>query len=77
MAKNKWLLPYRNNSKNYEDIGCLPYALEHDRGFSGRKLYRVVKRLPDGDFLYVQCGHYDREKRGSVVAAVKLAAQPK
>jgi hypothetical protein len=34
-------------------VGCMPYALEHDRGFAGDKLYRVVKRLPDGGFVRI------------------------
>ena len=38
-----WLLPYRKNKLNYEDIGALPFCLQHDIGFSGKKLYRVVK----------------------------------
>lgn len=43
MTKQKWLLPFRRNKKNYEDIGVLPYALEHDRGFAGEKLYTLTE----------------------------------
>ena len=53
----KWVLPFRRNKRNYEDIGCMPYCLEHDRGFSGAKIYKVVRRLPDGGFVYIQTGH--------------------
>jgi len=43
MARGKWFLPYKKNRINYEDIGVLPYLVQHDIGFNGDKLFRVVK----------------------------------
>jgi len=60
----KWLLPYKRGKKNYEDIGCLPYVLLHDRGFGGDKLYRVVRRMPDGGFVYILCQDANGEQLG-------------
>lgn len=48
---SKWLLPFKRNRRNYEDVGFLPLGLEHDRGFGGDKLYRVVRRTQDGGFV--------------------------
>lgn len=44
----KWLRPFRRNLRNFENVGCLPFALEHDRGFGGDKLYSVVLVRDDG-----------------------------
>jgi hypothetical protein len=63
MTDQKWLLPFRRTKRNYENIGVLPYALEHDRGFSGDKLYKLVRRLPDGGFVHLLDGtYYDRAR---------------
>lgn len=44
--KQKWFLPFQRSKVNYEDVGLYPYLLQHDVGFSGRKLYRPVKHTP-------------------------------
>lgn len=50
MTTQKWLVPFRRGKRNYEDVGTLPIALEHDRGFGGDKLYRVGIWKTDGTF---------------------------
>ena len=44
-------MPFKRGKRNYEDIGQLPYCLEHDRGFAGDKLYRVCKVLAGSDHI--------------------------
>lgn len=43
MARGKWFLPYRRSRLNYEDVGVMPYLVQHDIGFNGDKLFRAVK----------------------------------
>jgi len=43
MARGKWFLPYKKNQINYEDIGVLPYLVQHDIGFSGDKIFTAMK----------------------------------
>jgi len=43
MAGGKWFLPYKKNRINYEDVGAMPYLVQHDIGFNGDKLFRAVK----------------------------------
>lgn len=62
MKKQSWLVPYKANKRNYEDIGLDGYALEHDRGFGGDKLYRVCRRV-EGGFVRVLANH-SREAAG-------------
>lgn len=72
MSNQKWVLPFKRNKKNYEDIGVLPYALQHDRGFAGEKLYKLVRKLPDGGFVHLLEGtYYDRAR---AVRALQQAA---
>jgi len=75
----KWILPYRRGKKNYEDVGYLPFALEHDIGFSGSKMYRPVK-VGEGGQITVASSElhsvdYDRYSRKSALAAVKELAK--
>jgi hypothetical protein len=49
--KSKWLVPFKRNHRNYEDVGEMPYLLEHDRGFAGDKLYRACKVLAGGQYF--------------------------
>lgn len=75
MRQEKWLLPFKRAARNYENIGCMPYALEHDRGFAGDKLYRVVRRLPDGGFVRLLVADSNGERLGPFyrrVDAVKI-----
>ena len=75
--KQKWLLPYKRGKKNYEDVGYLPYALEHDTGFGGDKMYRPVK-YDNGQITVMSSelagAHYDRYSRKSAIDAVKYLA---
>jgi hypothetical protein len=78
-AKNpqKWLLPKKSHKKNYEDVGYLPYALEHDIGFSGSKMYRPVK-YENGTITVMSMDlareEYDRYSRKSAIDAIKRLA---
>lgn len=75
--KQKWLLPYKRGKKNYEDVGYLPYALQHDVGFGGDKMYRPVK-YENGQITVMSSelagSHYDRYSRKSAIDAVKYLA---
>ena len=65
----KWFLPYRATKVNYEDIGAFPLLLQHDRGFSGRKIYRLVRYF-DGRFIFVSPYGMTRKE---AIAALKVA----
>lgn len=54
MARGKWFLPYRAGKLNYEDIGLMPYLIQHDIGFNGDKLFRVVKWVPESRHFVLQ-----------------------
>lgn len=74
---SKWLLPFKRNKKNYEDVGYLPFALEHDIGFSGNKMYRPVK--VEGGHIIVGSSElssveFDRYSRKSAIEAIKKLA---
>lgn len=60
----KWLMPYKANRRNYEDVGMLPFALEHDRGFAGDKLYRIVKQTEGGFVRILNLRSDSREQLG-------------
>lgn len=71
----KWLLPKKRGKKNYEDVGYLPFALQHDVGFSGAKRYHPVKVSADGGFTVASSElhsvEYDPYSRTSAIAAIK------
>ena len=75
----KWILPHRRGRKNYENVGYLPYALEHDIGFSGSKMYRPVKVGADNQITVMSSElssvDYDRYSRKSVIDAIKELAK--
>ena len=78
--KQKWLLPFKRGKKNYEDVGYLPYALGHDIGFSGNKMYRPVK-YENGTITVMSSDlareQYDTYSRKSVMDAIKRLADGK
>lgn len=78
-VRQVWLVPFHRSKRNYENVGCLPYALEHDRGFSGKKLYTMVKQLPDGRFHRIltdegMSNRYDHRATIALIRA-KFAAE--
>lgn len=77
-GKQKWILPYKRGKKNYEDVGYLPFALEHDIGFSGSKMYRPVKVGEDRSITVgsTELGSvdFDRYSRKSAIDAIRKLA---
>lgn len=75
----KWILPYKRGKKNYENVGYLPFALEHDIGFSGSKMYRPVKVGDNGSITVgsseLSSVDYNRYSRKSAIAAIKALAK--
>jgi hypothetical protein len=55
---------------NYEDVGLLPYALQHDVGFSGDKLYRAVRVSDSGGFTLVGRQRYSRKEALADIRAI-------
>lgn len=72
-TKQKWALPFRRGRINVEDIGYHPYYLQHDIGFSGKKVYRPVERRTDTTG-YVLGGNYGMTRKEAVDEIKRLAA---
>lgn len=77
MRDLRWILPFNPAKRNYEDVGYLPYVLEHDRGFAGDKIYRIVRRLPGGEFQCVMAEELTakRYNRRAIIAEMKIRHQ--
>jgi len=58
----KWFLPFRRGKVNYEDVGHYPLLLQHDRGFTGKAVYRPVEHQ-SGTSLFTLLGHYGMTRK--------------
>lgn len=62
-STGKWYMPFRRNRVNYENVGKLPFLLQHDIGFSGKKIYRPV-RVSEGGFTLK--GNYGMSRKDAL-----------
>jgi len=71
----RWLVPYHRDKINYEDVGYLPLALEHDVGFAGDRIYRVVEQTPQGFRRIIDDVSPYRSRREALERLREIAAE--